>query len=80
MRVARGDANLVVTIGQRDGRPALIEATSNQVNQDGGYTGMTPEDFRRFVRALADKCPGVRENALRISETHFTPEDRKSVV
>ena len=25
----------------------LIEATSNQVNQFGGYTGMRPADFRR---------------------------------
>ncbi len=29
--------------------PVLIEAADNQVNQDGGYTGMTPADFRRFV-------------------------------
>ena len=35
------------------GRPALIEATSNQVNQDGGYTGMTPLDFRRYVQQMA---------------------------
>jgi D-tagatose-1,6-bisphosphate aldolase subunit GatZ/KbaZ len=27
----------------------LIEATCNQVNQDGGYSGMTPPDFVRFV-------------------------------
>lgn len=27
----------------------LIEATCNQVNQFGGYTGMQPSDFRRFV-------------------------------
>ena len=27
----------------------LIEATSNQVNHLGGYTGMLPEDFRRLV-------------------------------
>ena len=31
----------------------LIEATCNQVNQDGGYTGMTPGDFRRFVERLS---------------------------
>lgn len=35
--------------------PALIEATCNQVNQDGGYTGMTPRDFRRFVEGIAEK-------------------------
>ena len=29
--------------------PVLIEATCNQVNQQGGYTGMTPADFRGFV-------------------------------
>ena len=32
---------------------ALVEATSNQVNQDGGYTGMVPADFRAFVEAIA---------------------------
>ena len=31
----------------------LIEATSNQVNQDGGYTGMTPPAFRDFVLRIA---------------------------
>src|SRR6185503_17608262 len=33
--------------------PLLIEATSNQVNQFGGYTGMRPADFRRFVHDIA---------------------------
>lgn len=32
-----------------DGTLLLIEATSNQVNQFGGYTGMRPADFRDFV-------------------------------
>jgi D-tagatose-1,6-bisphosphate aldolase subunit GatZ/KbaZ len=31
----------------------LVEATCNQVNQEGGYTGMTPNDFRDYVRAIA---------------------------
>lgn len=30
-----------------------IEATANQVNQDGGYTGMTPIDFKAFVYKIA---------------------------
>ena len=34
---------------------ALIEATCNQVNQDGGYTGMTPAGFRDYVLAIADQ-------------------------
>lgn len=33
----------------------LIEATANQVNQFGGYTGMKPADFRDFVYSLAKK-------------------------
>jgi len=35
------------------GVPLVIEATSNQVNQDGGYTGMRPADFIAFVRGIA---------------------------
>jgi D-tagatose-1,6-bisphosphate aldolase subunit GatZ/KbaZ len=41
---------------QDNEHPILIEATCNQVNQDGGYTGMTPAGFRDFVHALADEA------------------------
>lgn len=41
---------------RRDGRLACIEATLNQVNQNGGYTGMKPADFHRFVMNLAEKA------------------------
>ena len=30
---------------KEQGKPVLIEATANQVNQFGGYTGMMPKDF-----------------------------------
>jgi D-tagatose-1,6-bisphosphate aldolase subunit GatZ/KbaZ len=33
--------------------PLLIESTCNQVNQFGGYTGMTPADFVSFLHGLA---------------------------
>jgi D-tagatose-1,6-bisphosphate aldolase subunit GatZ/KbaZ len=33
--------------------PLLIESTSNQVNQYGGYTGMTPDEFVTYVHDLA---------------------------
>ena len=33
--------------------PILIEATSNQVNQFGGYTGMSPADFVGMVDSIA---------------------------
>lgn len=33
----------------------LVEATANQVNQNGGYTGMTPVAFRAFLNRLAEE-------------------------
>jgi D-tagatose-1,6-bisphosphate aldolase subunit GatZ/KbaZ len=39
--------------GRADRAPVLIEATSNQVDQFGGYTGLRPADFRRLVEDLA---------------------------
>jgi len=35
--------------------PLLIEATCNQVNQFGGYTGMTPAEFVCYVRGIAEE-------------------------
>lgn len=40
---------------RRDAPLALIEATSNQVNQDGGYTGMVSADYRDFVHSIAQR-------------------------
>ena len=39
----------------KNGSFILVEATANQVNQYGGYTGMKPADFRNFVFSLALK-------------------------
>jgi D-tagatose-1,6-bisphosphate aldolase subunit GatZ/KbaZ len=38
---------------KRDGSILLIESTSNQVNQFGGYTGQTPADFVRHIYEMA---------------------------
>ncbi len=35
--------------------PPLIEATCNQVNQFGGYTGMQPADFVKYVYGIAER-------------------------
>ncbi|WP_028957517.1 class II D-tagatose-bisphosphate aldolase, non-catalytic subunit [Sulfitobacter sp. 20_GPM-1509m] len=45
--------------GRKYGSTVLIEATCNQVNHAGGYTGMTPSDFADLVHELADEegCP-----------------------
>jgi D-tagatose-1,6-bisphosphate aldolase subunit GatZ/KbaZ len=38
---------------KENGTDLLIEATSNQVNQFGGYSGMKPLDFVEFVHGIA---------------------------
>lgn len=52
--------------------PLLIEATSNQVDQFGGYTGMTPADFRDFVCQLADSL-GLPQSELILGGDHLGP-------
>ncbi len=50
----------------------LIEATSNQVDQFGGYTGMTPVDFRGFVFGIADEQGFPRERII-LGGDHLGP-------
>ena len=47
-----------VRFAGRTGKPLLVEATANQVNQHGGYTGLVPETFVAMVDRLR------RENAV----------------
>ncbi|MCH4540142.1 D-tagatose-bisphosphate aldolase, class II, non-catalytic subunit [Ochrobactrum sp. POC9] len=54
----------------------LIEATCNQVNQDGGYTGMTPADFRRFVEDIAARV-GFDTKRLILGGDHLGPNPWK---
>lgn len=55
-----------------DGGPLLVEATCNQVNQDGGYTGMRAADFRSFVTGLAG-VRGLPEERLILGGDHLGP-------
>lgn len=50
----------------------LIEATANQVNQFGGYTGMKPADFREMVYTLADKVGFPKSNII-LGGDHLGP-------
>jgi len=50
----------------------LIEATCNQVNQFGGYTGMTPADFIRYVRGIAEENHFPFENII-LGGDHLGP-------
>lgn len=53
-------------------RPVLIEATANQVNQFGGYTGMKPADFYQLVLKMAKEM-GVPENHMILAGDHLGP-------
>jgi len=55
-----------------DGSLLLVEATSNQVNQFGGYTGMRPAAFRSFVLEHA-AVAGVGAERLILGGDHLGP-------
>ncbi len=59
-------------------RPVVIEATSNQVNPDGGYTGQTPADFVSAVYALAAKT-GLDRSAIVLGGDHLGPQAWRSL-
>ena len=53
-------------------KPTLIEATANQVNQFGGYTGMLPVDFKNLVMKMAEEI-GVDESLIILAGDHLGP-------
>ena len=55
-----------------DGTYVLIEATSNQVDQFGGYTGLRPAEFRDLVLGLADQSGFPRERVV-LGGDHLGP-------
>lgn len=61
-----------------DDTPLLIESTSNQVDQFGGYTGMKPADFVRFVHRLADEA-GLPRSRLILGGDHLGPNAWRSL-
>lgn len=67
---------LVIEIALRRAKerniPVLIEATANQVNQFGGYTGMKPADFYQMVLKMA-KDIDLPENMMILAGDHLGP-------
>lgn len=63
----------VLEQSKRFGDKVLIEATSNQVNQFGGYTGMLPKDYRDFVYGIADRIGFPHENII-LAGDHLGPQ------
>jgi D-tagatose-1,6-bisphosphate aldolase subunit GatZ/KbaZ len=56
----------------RDQSPLLIEATCNQVNQEGGYTGLTPAQFRDYVHTIAQDMRFPTERVI-LGGDHLGP-------
>ena len=56
----------------RDDSYLLIEATCNQVNQFGGYSGMTPADFAQMVRRICAEMNFAEERML-LGGDHLGP-------
>lgn len=67
---------IVLRAALRHGRDhastVLIEATCNQVNHLGGYTGMTPADFAALVLRIA-KEEGCPKNLIMLGGDHLGP-------
>jgi len=56
----------------QDGASVLVESTSNQVNQDGGYTGVRPNEFVAFVARLAAEA-GLPADRVILGGDHLGP-------
>jgi D-tagatose-1,6-bisphosphate aldolase subunit GatZ/KbaZ len=59
---------------KEDGSILLIESTSNQVDQFGGYTGMKPQDFVLYVKGIAHKCSFIQD-MLMLGGDHLGPNN-----
>lgn len=62
-----------LTLAETLDQPIVVEATSNQVNQDGGYTGLKPADFIRFVKDIATRAR-VCEARVHFGGDHLGPQ------
>lgn len=76
--VARGIASIctshpwVLKAALRGDGPVLVESTCNQVNQFGGYSGMTPAAFVAYVHSLATQN-GFPAGRLILGGDHLGP-------
>ena len=69
-------SSIVIRAALRDAAlydyPIIVESTANQVNQDGGYTGMQPVDFVAMVRQIAME-EHVRDDHIILGGDHLGP-------
>ncbi len=73
--ICSSESHVIETAMQTAGRRnifLIIESTCNQVNQFGGYVGMTPSDFTSYIHGIARKT-GYPEAMLLIGGDHLGP-------
>ena len=61
-----------MTQARHDRIPLLVEATANQVNQFGGYTGLRPSEFPAYVASIAERA-GLRRDRIVLGGDHLGP-------
>lgn len=61
-----------IRFAKKSGNMLLVEATSNQVDQEGGYTGMTPADFRQQLDDMVHEM-GFDPAGLVLGGDHLGP-------
>lgn len=62
-----------LTLAEQLDQPIVVEATSNQVNQDGGYTGLEPSEFICFVKEISDNAH-VKHERILFGGDHLGPQ------
>jgi len=64
-------------LAQAQDVPLIVEATSNQVNQFGGYTGLRPAGFVSFVNSIASEV-GCDPARIIFGGDHLGPQHWKA--
>lgn len=67
----------ILAYAKKTGFPTVIEATCNQVNQEGGYTGMTAADFMAWLQDMAEQTD-VPMDQLILGGDHLGPNPWRS--
>lgn len=67
----------ILAYAAKTGAPTVIEATCNQVNQYGGYTGMKPGEFMAWLQDMAQHA-GVSMDQLIVGGDHLGPNPWKN--
>lgn len=58
--------------------PLLVEATANQVDQFGGYTGMKPKDYVNYIYEIANEIGFPKERII-LGGDHLGPLTWKNI-